>query len=105
MRLKWMNQEGGHLRFLAGADEYITKSFSPQLERISQFLEIRCHLSGDINPTKLKEERLTKAMDWLAPRIQERYALSVDVQADGSFTLLECDKEYQEKHAENISQL
>jgi PAS domain S-box-containing protein len=61
-----------------------TLDIGKQMENV---LEITRHLSVDLSPPILQDEGLAQAISWLANQMRQRYGLTIELQADGSFMI------------------
>ena len=55
--------------------------------QLNEILEMTRQLSIDLSPPILRGEGLWHAINWLAGRMQQRYGLPIDLQAEGSFVI------------------
>ncbi|MGE5375505.1 MAG: PAS domain S-box protein [Bacteroidota bacterium] len=58
-------------------------------KELLEMLEIARHLSIDLSPPILQNEGLSQAISWLAGQMRKRYGMSIELQAEGPFTLPE----------------
>jgi PAS domain S-box-containing protein len=73
-------------------EETLLKKIGELMERVTDAIQTTRSLSVELSPPVLHKEGLTDAIRWLAAQMQQLYGLEVEVEAKGSFHVLERER-------------